>query len=316
MTEHIQVRSVDLAVAPADAAAITDRAEAIYTLTGGGTVSAVANVGYRLTVSAAASDAVLVQTPERLNKTPEVAACLTGLFTGTQLGRRYEIGFIDGAVGAFFRIDDGVLRLVVRRNTASDELVTVVSSDVVVDVTRVHTWRVVVKRRREVEFLVDGTSLGSIAATTAVMAQLLEMRAGVQVSNPLAAVGTAGMDVHFWSMEASQLPVPRRKGNPTSAAVNTLVVKAEAGFLHDLHVLADTATVRYIMVFDKATTPINGDTPVLRLHIKAASVGVEKHIEEPFAQRFAKGVSVAVSTTVGTLTLPGSPEGYFDAGYS
>lgn len=312
----IQVRSIDLTVAPSDVGSIADRAESISTVAGGGSVSVVSNVGLRMSVGAASGDSVLVQTPERHGGTARHIAQATLLFTGQQLGRQLEVGFIDGVVGAFFRINDGVVRLVVQRNDTDDELLTVVSSEFSIDMVRVHTWAVHINERREAEFFVDGVSLGAIQATKAVMAQRINMRAGIRVTVPIAAVGTAAVDVHWWSIDAAQLMPPRRVGNATSAAQNTLIIKDEGGFLHDLHVLVDTASVRYIMLFDLATAPTGGETPVLRLHIKASSVGVDLRIDEPFAMRFAKGITAAVSTTIGTLTLPSGDEGYFDSGRS
>jgi len=308
-----QIRSIDLATAPVDAASITDRADTIYTLAGGGSVAAVPNVGHRLSVGSASGDAALVQTPERIDSVEWVEAEFTALLSGTQADRQAEFGFIDtNDLGAYIRVDDGVVKLVVQKSS-SEEQVTTVSETI--DLTRVHTWAVRINARREAQFFVDGESLGAIQATTAVLTELAALRSGVRLLNPAAAVSTATLDVHRWSVNASELPAPKRIGN--AAAANVLVIKDEGGFLYDLHAIVDTNSERYVMVFDKATAPIDTDVPVLRTYIAGGNKGISEHLEEgAWPQRFSKGIAVAVSTTIDTLTLPGGAEGFFDAGFA
>lgn len=310
-----QLRNVDLSVAAVDAAAITDRAEAIYTLAGGGAQAAVAGIGLRLSVGSASGDDVLLQTPERPNGVEWIEASFTALLAGTQAGRRSEFGFIDGNSYAVVRIDDGVVKLVVKRNASTAEQVATVSETI--DLTRVHLWAVRIRDRREAEFFVDGESLGSIQATTGVLLELFALRAGVRLTNPAAAVGSASMDLHKWVINVEQRAEPTRVGNPTSTALNLLVAKDEGGFLYDLHVTITTSSARYIMVFDKATDPVNGDTPVTRAYIGTGTFFLAEHLEESaHPNRFAKGIAVAISETSDTLTLPASAEGYFDVGYA
>lgn len=304
--EHL--RDVDVTVAPADAASITARAESIYTLAGSGSVAVVAGVGLRATCGTASGDSVLVQTPERPRGGESVESSLTVLLAGDQGDRRAELGFIDGDAGAFWRIDDGVVRMVVSRSSGV-ELVSV--PDVTVDLTRVHTWAVRLTRR-SAEFFLDGESYGAIEATTAALTERLEHRAAFRFVNDAAAVGSATCTVQSWKLLVDGLAAPAWIGN--AAAAQTLIAKAEGGRVLFVHATTDSASLRYLMIFDKATAPIDTDVPALTVAIPAGLRSVSVRLDAP-GLRLARGVSVALSTTVGTLTLP-SAEGFYEVAYT
>lgn len=307
------VRSIDLATAPVDSGSITARADSIITLAGGGSAAVVADEGLRLTVDAASGSQAWLQTPERYGNPEWIGTTFALLLAGTTAGRKYEFGFIDtGGIGAFIRILDGGVRLVVARDGLTTELASVVSKTI--DLSRVHRWDIKITARREAEFWVDGESLGTLEATTAVLTELLALRAGILVNNPEALTGSANVDIHWWSIDAAQQQ-PRRKLN--AAKANVLVIKAEGGYLYDVHTITDSGSARFVMVFDKATAPENGDAPCCREYISAGQKSLPIHFEEDGRpMRFAKGISLALSTTIDTLTLPDDAEGWFDAGYT
>lgn len=303
-----QIRTVDVSVAPENGLSYAARAESLYTVAGSGSVSAVAGVGHRLSVGATSGDEVLVQTPERLEGPEWLSVSVTALLAGTQAGRRADFGFIEDAnVGAYVRVDDGVVRLIV--DSGSAQASSVVSKTIALE--RVHTWTVKITNRRSVEFFVDGESLGAYQATTAVLTNLIAMRAAVRLSNPSAAVGSANVDVHAWSIDASSYPVPRRVMNTMKA--NVLLAKDEPGMLAAISVSAVPGAARYLMLFDSDEEPVDTDVPVARLFLASGAVVERQGFREELAMRFAKGIAVALSTSHDALTLPVSAEAFFEA---
>jgi hypothetical protein len=99
-------------------------------------------------------------------------------------------------------------------------------------------------------------------------------------------------------------------------AENTNVAKASAGRFFRARVILDAAVAanRWLMVFDKATAPVNTDVPVLRAWLGNGTLDGEIDLGL-YGRAMANGVSVALSTTVATLTLPGGSEAYFQVGY-
>jgi hypothetical protein len=68
---------------------------------------------------------------------------------------------------------------------------------------------------------------------------------------------------------------------------------------------------KYLMVFDLAAPPAGGEIPLLRAGVNASG-GESVTIDFPAGLVMAVGIQVAESTTLGTLTLPGSAEAVFD----
>lgn len=70
-----------------------------------------------------------------------------------------------------------------------------------------------------------------------------------------------------------------------------------------------------MMLFDKASAPVNGDTPIWRSSMLDAGAGYFNQVSESFQETdgiiVATGFSLAMSTTIETLTYPASPTGYF-----
>jgi len=94
---------------------------------------------------------------------------------------------------------------------------------------------------------------------------------------------------------------------------NQAVAKATPGRLFKADVLNATAGALYLMVFDKATAPVNTDVPVLRAYVPANGAGTIDLGE--WGILLAAGVAVALSSTIGDLTLAGANDGFFQAAY-
>lgn len=101
------------------------------------------------------------------------------------------------------------------------------------------------------------------------------------------------------------------------AAENTHEAKGAAGRLFRADVIAPgSGAVRYLMVFDKGSAPVNGDEPVLRAMLPSTAGEETASLALGLYGRvFTSGIQLALSTTPATLTLPGSAEGYFQASY-
>lgn len=103
-------------------------------------------------------------------------------------------------------------------------------------------------------------------------------------------------------------------GTPVgTAGVN---LKATAGRLYHLAAYNKSGTAYILMVFNKATAPVNSDAPVLRKHIAAHGDCVIGHDElGEFGQYFSAGIGIAISSTDDTLTLAVSDDMHFHALY-
>jgi len=92
-------------------------------------------------------------------------------------------------------------------------------------------------------------------------------------------------------------------------------LKASAGVLWSVSCTIDPAdnpsTTRWLMVFDKASAPVDTDVPVFRVPVAGGGNAV---VDFPRGLSLATGVSVALSTTVDDLTLP-TAENFFDSEY-
>lgn len=97
-------------------------------------------------------------------------------------------------------------------------------------------------------------------------------------------------------------------------AVEAVNIKATSGVVFRVDVALTTPfpTDRWLMVFNIATAPTASAVPVLRKRVTngEASIDLGK-----LGMELAAGIGVAVSTTVGVLTLPGGGEAYFQVGY-
>lgn len=79
------------------------------------------------------------------------------------------------------------------------------------------------------------------------------------------------------------------------------VLSPAPGCLYHLSAVNNSATAYFVQIFDKATAPVNGDTPIWEGKLPASldwSVGFQL-----FGLYCASGISIAISTTIGSLTL-------------
>jgi hypothetical protein len=99
-----------------------------------------------------------------------------------------------------------------------------------------------------------------------------------------------------------------------ATAVSLASVKVTEGRLFQADVLLTTPfpTDRWLMVFNKATAPVNTDPPIWRARVGNGFASIDVGELGLFC---ALGIQLAVSTTLDTLTLPGAAGAYFQAGY-
>jgi len=94
---------------------------------------------------------------------------------------------------------------------------------------------------------------------------------------------------------------------------NTHVAKASAGRAFKADVISVNASPTFLMVFNKATAPVNSDVPVLRAYVPANGSG---SIDlGNYGYLLSAGISVALSTTAGVLTLAAANDGFFQVAY-
>lgn len=311
------LRNVDVTATPDDTAGTANPGvETIKTLAGTSSVSVVAGVGLRVAVGAGSGDAALLQTPEKQEGGEYVESTVTGFFNDTQTGRDVEIGFIDGAnlEGAFWRIDDGVVKVIRRFGAGPTETEETVGG---VSLGLVHRWTVRMIGRHSAEFYLDGVLKKTLNSAAEAFTTLPTLRAGVRVVNPSAASGTSSFDIHRWTVEVDELPAERQLKPNAAAAKSAAAKSAAGGRLFGARVTVNVGAARYLMVIDKATAPANADEPLATIALVAAGFsegGVEARW--PSGLRCSYGVRLALSTTQGTLTLSGSSEGFFEAQYT
>lgn len=101
---------------------------------------------------------------------------------------------------------------------------------------------------------------------------------------------------------------------PGAAAVEAVSVKATGGvvFKVDVVLLDSVVASRWLMVFDLAAAPGAGADPILRARIGGGLASIDLGL---YGRETTNGIGVAISTTPGLLSLPGSGEGFFQVGY-
>lgn len=95
----------------------------------------------------------------------------------------------------------------------------------------------------------------------------------------------------------------------TAVGTTGQVLKAAPGRFYGACAVNKAATAYYLMVFDKATAPVNGDTPRLSKPLPvsgAVTIGPEDM--GGFSLGCLLGIGVAISTTPDTLTLAASAD--------
>ena len=86
----------------------------------------------------------------------------------------------------------------------------------------------------------------------------------------------------------------------SAASTNATSVKASAGIVHAIHAINLNAAVRYLKLYNKASSPTVGtDTPVLTSPIPASTAGAGFTFAVPTGIAFATGIALALTTGVG-----------------
>lgn len=81
------------------------------------------------------------------------------------------------------------------------------------------------------------------------------------------------------------------------ASTNANVVKASGGNLYSIVAIGLTSTVRYLKIYNKATTPTVGtDVPLMTIPIPANTQGAGVSIPFSVGVNFALGISIAITS--------------------
>jgi hypothetical protein len=96
----------------------------------------------------------------------------------------------------------------------------------------------------------------------------------------------------------------------TTASTNASVVKASAGSLGVIAAINTTATLGFLKLYNKATTPAPGtDTPVWSVPIPANTSGAGVVIPIPAGISFATGIGIAVTGAIALNDATNGPAG-------
>lgn len=94
----------------------------------------------------------------------------------------------------------------------------------------------------------------------------------------------------------------RRSTAVAAAGTAGIVISAKPGRFYRGVFQNGAATAYFVMVFDKATAPVNGDTPVWTRRL-AVSSELDLDLASINGIPCVNGISIAISSTAGTLTL-------------
>ncbi len=94
-----------------------------------------------------------------------------------------------------------------------------------------------------------------------------------------------------------------------------VAVGATARRVYQVDVVADpgAAATLWLMVFDKAAAPVVTDVPILRARLGGGFASIDLGV---FGHELTNGLGLGLSTTVGSLTLAGANDAFFQAGWS
>lgn len=119
------------------------------------------------------------------------------------------------------------------------------------------------------------------------------------------------MSEGIWTMgrvESGVAPFPgvsdnfQRSASGVAAGTAGISISVKPGRFYSAVIQNAGATAYFVLVFDKATPPVNGDVPVLTRRLKASD---ECLIDMNGVNGIPcqTGIGIALSTTAGTLTL-------------
>lgn len=94
----------------------------------------------------------------------------------------------------------------------------------------------------------------------------------------------------------------QRSTSGVAAGTAGVIIAAKPGRFYRGVIQNGSATAYFVMVFDKATAPVNGDTPVFEKRL-AVSGEVDIDLVNVNGVPCLNGIGIAISSTPGTLTL-------------
>jgi len=166
-----------------------------------------------------------------------------------------------------------------------------------------------------------GTALYTASAPTLTSGQLAQLRSDIS-GNLLVSLGTSieGENSSDHVMMTSPKAISSTTGATTNYTSGSSLVgntvpantKATAGRLYRMYgVNTSTTALYYLVAVDKASAAAGGDAIVAAVELPAQSaIGGKADGERDFGsiggKTFTNGISFAISTTLGTVTLPGA----------
>ena len=98
---------------------------------------------------------------------------------------------------------------------------------------------------------------------------------------------------------------------------NATIVKATPGVVYAIDAVNINATVRYLKLYNKATTPAETDTPVMRIALQGGATGPRSPITFPGGLQFSAGISYRLVTGMADndTTAPSASESLVNVVY-
>lgn len=105
----------------------------------------------------------------------------------------------------------------------------------------------------------------------------------------------------------------------TNGFANSLIAFAGQVVLYGVEVYNNSATPKYLMVFDSATVPADGTFPIAGAQLtKLIALAANTHTAVAVTgggENYQKGIAIVVSTTPGSLTIDTAATTFIDAEY-
>lgn len=136
----------------------------------------------------------------------------------------------------------------------------------------------------------------------------------IKIFNDLVSLPGSSLRVQSMALDPLVMAVNMGRTVTAGTAATSLVVhNAACALYHADVVLDDTVSdPRWLFVHNLTTAPTNGAVPVWRARVGGGFASIDFGAHGLY---LLTGCTLALSTTPGTLTLPGSNEGYFQGGF-
>lgn len=111
------------------------------------------------------------------------------------------------------------------------------------------------------------------------------------------------------------IPLLKHASPTTAVGTAGVNISTKQGRLYKIRVVNTAASTNYyVMLVDKATAPVNGDSPKYTITVKAASDAEDRW--DMYGLYFANGCGLAISTTANVVTLAATSDCYVSADYT